>query len=299
MSNFLELKFREFLSFNNLENSKLLLSISGGVDSRVLLHVASLCCKPTNLGIFYVNHQTKTSLAHALFVKNLAKKYKITYFQKNIINNSNKNKENNWRKSRENFKLELLKQYNFEKVLTAHHATDLVETMIFRLVKGCGVTGLSPFNYENKPFWEISKQDLIKYAQQHNLKFVKDPSNENNEFQRNLIRNKVLPELRQITPNLEQVFVREAKIFHKTDLFLQKSLNIILDKLEHNKILLTDFLNLEEILKEEFFRKISEKTPSESELRDLLKWLNNNPQGNSQKKIGNKDIKIIKNYICW
>ena len=227
--------------------------------------------------------------------------------------------ENSWRNSRQTLSQKCAKDFGAKRILTAHHATDLVETMIFRLTKGCSVNGLSPFDTSTKPFWEIPKSEILNYAKKNNVKWVEDSTNENLDFERNLIRKKVLPELRKITPNLEKVFVRESILFAETQEYLNHSLNLnpnstnTLDLESGNKSVgssihgdllnksmsLQKFLNLPQILQKEFLQKISGTTCSFSEIQDCLKWLKNNPKGNSQKKLGKNILKFKDKKISW
>ena len=165
--------------------------------------------------------------------------------------------------------------------------------MIFRLTKGWGPDGLSPFDTSTKPFWRIPKSDLILYAKEHNLEFRSDASNEDINFHRNLIRKNVLPELRKITPNLEQVFVREANTFGLVSDYLFDSVDMDMSK----GIMVSDFLNLPVILQYEYLRKLVDYPVSTSELDDALRWLNNNPKGNSRKGLGKIILKVVANQL--
>ena len=180
--------------------------------------------------------------------------------------------------------------------MTAHHATDLVETMIFRLTKGCGPNGLSPFEINTKPFWQIPKIELITYAKANKLKWNEDMTNKEIVHERNLIRHNVIPELRKITPNLEQVFVRESKIFAGISDYLAQEVR---QKADKKSISLEKFLKLPLALQTELLREISQKITSTSEINDCLKWLKNEPDGNSQKFIGGTELSLIKGEIIW
>jgi len=110
-----------------------------------------------------------------------------------------------------------------------------------------------------------------------------------------LIRHKVLPQLRIITPNLEKVFISESKIFSEVGNFLAKSIN----SYTKSPLPLKDFLELSHILQTELLRLISTKTPSSSEIRDLLKWLKNDPKGNSSKNVGGTTICLRNKNLSW
>ncbi len=284
--------------------------VSGGIDSCVLLHIAQKVVDRNNLAVFHLNHNLrKNSIQDFEFVEKLCKKYKVKFYGETLTKQEiqPKNLESYWRKQRQNLVQKCAKDFEAKTILTAHHATDLVETMIFRLTKGCGVNGLSPFDTSTKPFWQIPKSELEKYAEKNKLEFHYDSTNDNLKYERNLIRKKILPELRKITPNLEKVFVKESQIFAETADFLDTFITTsLLDKgdLEdfsesQTSLPLSDFLSTPSIIQKEFLIKIAKSQPSFAEIEDCLKWLKNNPKGNSEKEIGRTKLRIKKNKIVW
>ncbi len=301
MSIDLEKIFQTFLQQQNLEGEKLLLMISGGVDSMVLLHVVAQVVAPELLSVFHLDHNTRVNSTNdSLFVQNICSKNNIKFYGEKLDTQPEKNIEASWRSERKRLTLKAASNFGATKILTAHHATDLVETMIFRLTKGAGPSGLSPFDNSIKPFWNIHKQALINYAKQHQLEWQEDSSNFNTKFERNLIRLEILPVLKKITPNLEQVFVREAKTFSQLQNFVETQLQTLCSlEIEQKIIALEKFINLHPTLQNELLRTIATKTPSQSELEDCLKWLLHNPRGNSQKNIGGTNLKIKSGTLTW
>ncbi len=289
--------FIDFLNREKLLDKKLLLSISGGVDSRVLFHVALDCVIPTNIAVFHLNHRTSTSSDKAMkFVQTLCQESEITFYGFEIKKTPTSDRENFWRQERKRLAKKAQEEYSADRILTAHHATDLVETMLFRLVKGAGVSGLSPFDISTKPFWEVPKSVIENYAKEKKLEFVFDQTNEDTIFERNLLRHKVIPHLRKITPNLEKVFASESKIFSETNDFLQAEAK----KIQKNrKLSLETFTNLAPIIQKEFLRSLSPNATSFNDIADCLRWLLGSPKGNSQKKLGDVILQIQNNHITW
>ncbi len=293
----IEEKFTQFIKTQNLEDEKILLMVSGGVDSMVLLDVASKVVKPSNIAIFHLDHGLREDSYEDLkFVQDICSTKNLKFYSEQLIHPDKKDLggEAQWRLQRQKLSAKASQEFGAKVILTAHHATDLVETMIFRLTKGCGVSGLSPFDKNTKPFWDISKSELIDYAEKNELEWREDSSNQNTDFQRNLIRQNILPQLRKITPNLEKVFVKESIIFEEIQDFLDKQ-----TKIKDESIKLKSFQSLPPIIQREFLRKISKKTPSFNEVEDCLKWLVSNPEGNSQKKIGDTEINLKQNVLIW
>jgi len=89
-------------------------------------------------------------------------------------------------------------------LLLGHHAGDHIETLLFRLFRGSGAKGLSAIPPRRKfslgilvrPFLNLSKKELLGFAEQSRLTWVEDPSNQQSDFDRNFLRNNVLPQLR-------------------------------------------------------------------------------------------------------
>ncbi len=286
--------FSEFLLSEDLENQKILLMISGGVDSMVLLDLAQKVVSVQDLAVFHLNHHTgEQSNTHQLFVQDYCSKNNIKFYTDTLEETSEKNTEQYWRTQRQHLSKKAAEDFDAQRILTAHHATDLVETMIFRLTKGAGAGGLSPFDTSTKPLCEISKTAIIEYAQENKLTWVEDESNNDLKFQRNLIRKKVLPELRKITPNLEKVFIQESKNFGLINDYLEKQ-----TPETQKEIPLKEFLSWEALIQTLWLRKIAKKTISSSELKDGLRWIKSNPEGGTYKTVGNTQI-ILKNNILY
>lgn len=290
----LETIVNKFLFHEHIEGENIGIAVSGGVDSIALLHLIRKCANPEQIFVLHVHHGTRSQCDTEWdMVEKMCKTLKIKFIGKKIANIPQKNQESLWRNERKNFFEKCVKTHSLNRVLTAHHATDLVETMIWRLTKGCGVSGLSPFDISTKPLWNIAKTDIEKYAKENNLKWCEDESNLNTNFERNLIRHEVLPNLRKITPNLEQVFVRESEIFSDVSNFIKRSLPNI-DPIERKK-----FLELSPTIQSEFLRRIAKKTPSASEIEDCLRWISGDIKGGSEKMIGGTKITFKEKFLKW
>jgi tRNA(Ile)-lysidine synthetase-like protein len=319
--------FQQFLVEQDLVDKKILLAVSGGVDSMVLFNVAQQSIEAKNLAVFHVNHGTRAqNETEQNFLEDSCIQKNITWHGYAINAQPTKNKENSWRQTRKNLAIDAQKKFGADRTLTAHHATDLVETMIFRLTKGAGPSGMSPFDTTTKPFWQVPKKNLLHYAQHNELTWFEDASNEDTKYQRNLIRQKILPALREITPNLEKVFVKEATLFGQLDDYVQSTVKKILNKYQSRpqsedavtlinsklnsaaaptrssikyKIPLTEFLDWEVIIQRSVLRNIAGTKPSSAEIDDCLRWICGKPRGGSEKKIGAKKIVINKNNIYF
>lgn len=288
--------FVSFLEREALQGKKILLMVSGGVDSMVLLHTAVQIISADFLHIFHLNHNTRDdSDKDALLVETMAKKYGIGCTVEKLKTSPKQNKEQFWRQERQRLSLKCLEKENCVQVLTAHHATDLTETMIFNLTKGCGLAGLSPFDLSTKPFWNLPKTSLLEYAQKHSLVWQEDASNTDMHFSRNKIRHEVLPILKQITPNLEQVFVKERMLFADLEEYINKEVSLLAEQKSMKKDV---FLALPRYLQISLLHQLAHNT-SLDEISDALRWLEKGKQGGTQKKIGKRLFTLKNNILAW
>ncbi len=281
---------------------KLVLAISGGVDSVVLLdalaneQLAKIAqTSSTNtITLAYFNHGTPHGQKAELFVKKLAKKYELP-----LELGRTKQKltsEAEFRKARYKFLNNLKKKLKADWIVTAHHADDQVETVLLNLIRGSGLAGLSGMNeYTNsiwRPLIHTSKAELEQYAKQHKLKFITDPSNKNPKYARNRLRAKVLPELEQINPRAREALLRASEQAQVTHKFLKLTAQKWLKTNAKSKaLLLQKFTKLPSalaiaILREIYLVEIGHlQKLEEKHFAEILK-LAGNPAGNKQKKLG-------------
>lgn len=173
-----------------------LLAISGGVDSVCLLHMFK---DDPEILVAHFNHGTRpSSKDDEEFVENLAKKYHKEF----IAGHANLGPDVSEEKAR-NARYEFLRKTAEEKnarIYTAHHADDLIESITINLLRGTGWRGLVPLDAGDivRPLItkKYDKQKLLKYAAENNLAFRQDPTNTEDSYLRNRIREK----LREFSP---------------------------------------------------------------------------------------------------
>ena len=186
-------RFYKYNTENELfrKEDKLLVAVSGGVDSVVLCHL--LKSLNYNFSIAHCNFSLRNeeSDADELFVEELAEDLEVTihikkFDTKSAVKNSGMSTQMVARELRyEWFKeLAIKKEYNF--ILTAHHQNDLVETVLLNLVRGTGIAGLHGIlpkkNNIIRPLLFATKEEIISYAVECNLKWREDSSNESNKY---------------------------------------------------------------------------------------------------------------------
>ena len=201
------------LSF--LKNGKLLIAISGGLDSVVLLH---LCYEMgLNLALAHCNFNLRgnESDADEDFVLELADDLDLEVFIESFDTEiyAEKNKlsiQMAARKLRYDWFETLAKQLGFDAVLTAHHADDNLETFLINFTRGTGLEGLTGIPIINgkfvRPLLPFSRENIETYAKENHLKWRDDSSNASTKYMRNKLRHDVIPILKVINPSLLHSF---------------------------------------------------------------------------------------------
>ncbi len=189
---------------NILNDQSVVIAVSGGMDSILLLHLVLELKKEKNLRIIvaHVNHNLREeSKEEALFVEKLCLENDIIFEYRIIKEYKKGNFHNEARKIRYSFFSELLEKYNSKYLLTAHHGDDLMETILMRILRGSNLKGYSGFkelsevdNYNLfRPLIYLTKDDIIKYVKLFELDYREDNSNKKSIYTRNRIRKNILP----------------------------------------------------------------------------------------------------------
>jgi tRNA(Ile)-lysidine synthase len=194
---------------------QVLLAVSGGVDSMVLLHL--LYQFNQQIVVAHVNYglRGEESDLDEVLVKNECAKLAIPFesIQADTIGFCRDNKvgiQEAARIIRYTWFEKLKKQYGIINLLTAHHLTDNIETFIMNAMRGSGTKGLKSMVVINnqtgiiRPLLGVSKKDILSYAQANNISFREDSSNAKNDYLRNCIRNECIPVLLSIDPEVER-----------------------------------------------------------------------------------------------
>ena len=216
---------KEFKSFIELykETKTFNIAYSGGVDSQVLLHLSNKYIQK-KIKALHVNHSiSKNSLKWQNFCEKTASFYNIDLETKTFnLKDVKSNLEEKARELRYAFFSENID--NESVIMTGHHLDDQAETFILRLMRGAGVDGLSSMSAERqfdkglliRPLLTVSKEEIIDYAKSENLEWVEDESNKDTHYDRNFIRNEVMPLLKTRWSHANKSIARSAKHCEKT-----------------------------------------------------------------------------------
>ena len=214
-------RFENFISKNSLfsKEEPVLLALSGGSDSVCLFYL--LLKAGYRFSVAHCNFQLRgqESEADEAFVISLARTHQIEVFTEKF----DTSKESEERKKgiqevarelRYTWFKELLVKHKFSRVLTAHHQTDNLETMLINVLRGTGIKGLHgiPLNENNivRPLLFANRDEITSYLKKNQYAYREDSSNASDYYLRNQIRHAVLPALKQIQPEVEARFYETA-----------------------------------------------------------------------------------------
>ena len=227
----LNLKNHIVSKFPFLENKKLFLAVSGGLDSMVLLHLFQQL--PYEIAVLHCNFQLRgmESFGDQDFIQKYCDQNNIPFFTTQFDTDAfakdyKLSTQVAARELRYNWFYELLETHQFDYVLTAHHADDNLETFIINLSRGTGLEGLIGIPEENdkiiRPLLPFSRDEILKYAKENNIEWREDSSNASNKYLRNKIRHDLVPVLKEINPDF-------LNSFQKTQSYLRESNEMVED----------------------------------------------------------------------
>lgn len=237
-------RVREYILYNNLidKNEKILIAFSGGADSLALLLMLHSLKEDLHieLGACHVNHMLRGKDADEdeTFCSEIARKLSIPFYsiKKDVSSYAKKNGmsvEVAGRELRYAFFKEIMVNHRYEKCATAHHLDDQVETVLLNLMRGSGLnglTGMTPKREEYiKPILFLKKEELLAYLKEQSMEPREDDSNKESVYQRNKVRNKLIPYIRE---NFNKDF--PETIWRMTDL-LSEDLDFIHEHVEKVK----------------------------------------------------------------
>jgi tRNA(Ile)-lysidine synthase len=224
--------YQEFLKYNKENNlfdpnkDKILLAVSGGIDSMVMVDLfRRLNC---NYAIAHCNFHLRgeESMRDERFVTDYATKHNITLYKQEFdtftyMEENKKSLEMSARDLRYDWFEKIVNEHGFTLLATAHHGDDSAETFLINLLRGTGIAGLHGIlpksNNIIRPLLFTSRRKINEYAQKHNIEHIEDSTNKDNKYTRNKIRNEIIPVLREISPNFDIIIRKDIERLRETE----------------------------------------------------------------------------------
>ena len=200
---------------------KVIVALSGGADSVTLFDVLLSLKNELKIEVYaaHVNHNLRgqESLRDEAFVRNLCKENKVELFVKSVDVNAmcketSESFETVGRRVRYEFFKELSEKLDAE-VATAHTLSDSLETALFNMARGASFAGLSSIPYKRgrviRPLLDVTREEVESYTKENKLLYVNDSTNADADIcNRNKIRHKAVPVLKEVNAGVEQNFLR-------------------------------------------------------------------------------------------
>jgi tRNA(Ile)-lysidine synthase len=194
---------------------KVLLAVSGGIDSMVMLHLFRQA--GFSIGVAHVNFMLRgdASLNDERLVRAYCEKHHIPFFSTTVDTkayaaSNGVSIQVAARELRYSFFEEMCAQRKYDCIATAHHLNDNLETVLLNLIRGTGIDGLTGIpvkkNKVVRPMLFATRKMIAEYAVQHGVEWREDESNTSDDYTRNFIRRHIFPLLKDINPSIESSF---------------------------------------------------------------------------------------------
>lgn len=203
--------------------------------------------------VAHINHNVrKQSNTEELFLSNYCKDNNITFECMKITEYKENNFENEARKKRYKFYKEILTKYNSSYLFLAHHADDLMETIIMKITRGSninGYAGIKKISYQDnyyivRPFLDYTKQDILEYIKKYNITYYDDYTNNDITYTRNRIRHNIIPLLKKEDINIHKKFIKYSNTLNEYNDYINYEIENIIKDIYINNTLYLDKFNI-------------------------------------------------------
>ena len=249
------------------ENDTIVIGVSTGPDSMCLLSLLEKIKNEIkiNIVVAHVNHHVrKESEIEEKYIKEYCSNHNLICEVAHL-----KPVENNFEAEAHRFRYtffkKLIAKYNANYLMTAHHGDDLVETVIMREIRGSSLKGYAGIAmstlHENyilaRPLLFYTKDNILEYAKENNIKYFIDNTNFLDNHLRNRIRKDILPLLKKENPNVHLKYLQYSEELLASDKVLQKLTNEIIKKVyNNNRLIIPAFLNQNQVIQERIIKLI-------------------------------------------
>ena len=234
-------RFQEYVNRQNLftRQDKILLTVSGGVDSMVLM---SLCVNSGyNVGVAHCNFSLRgqESDEDEIMVQETARRYGIECYNKRFdtqgeIERTGESMEMAARRLRYEWFYELCDKHNYTVIAIAHHIDDSIETFFINMLRGTGLRGLTGISNRIgrvvRPLMFATRKEILDYALHKHITFREDSSNRSTKYLRNKIRLGLIPRLKEINPRFAFMMNQNVARLTATQQFIDSAIDNIFER---------------------------------------------------------------------
>lgn len=236
-------RFKNYIKVNDLfeKSDKILLTVSGGVDSMVML---SLFARTDyEVGVAHCNFQLRgvESEEDEVLVEKAAARYGVQFYNKRFdtageMDRTGESVQIAARRLRYDWFAELSEKYGYTAIAIAHHADDSIETFFINLFRGTGLRGLTGIHKIRgkivRPLLFASRKEILDYAQVNRIDFREDSSNRSTKYLRNKIRLGLVPRMREINTHFTDVMTANVQRLTDAQMFINRGIERIREEVE-------------------------------------------------------------------
>ena len=247
-------------TLNLTQNDIVVIANSSGPDSMALMNILLKLRSKKGLKIIcaHVNHNVrKESYEEAEFLKEYCNRNDVIFEYMIIDKYGEDNFHNEARTIRYSFFNKIIEKYGANYLMTAHHADDLIETILMRLSRGSTLSGYAGFKKEIikenymlvRPLQSVTKDEILKYNEENSIEYRTDASNFKGQYTRNRYRNVILPFLKNEDSNIHEKFLKFSNMLFLYDDFISKECKKNIEKVYKNgKLNIFEYRKLEKII---------------------------------------------------
>ena len=231
-------RFRKYVSDNELftADDRILLAVSGGVDSMVMLSLFTEC--GYNVGIAHCNFCLRgvESDEDEILVAEEARKrgaecYNRRFDTQGEMERTGESMEMAARRLRYDWFDELCAEHGYTTIAVAHHIDDSIETFFINLLRGTGLRGLTGITTRRnniiRPLMFATRKEITEYAVSHHIPYREDSSNRSTKYLRNKIRLGLVPMIREINPKFTSLMRGNIAHLAEAQVFVNYAIDII------------------------------------------------------------------------
>ncbi len=231
-------EFEKYVAQNELfgHDDKILLTVSGGVDSMVMMSL--FAASGYRFGVAHCNFQLRgqESDEDEALVAEQARRYDVELFNRRFdtqgeMERTGESMEMAARRLRYTWFRSLCDEHGYNVIAIAHHINDSIETFFINMLRGTGLRGLTGISVQAgrivRPLMFATRKDILDYATAHRIPYREDSSNRSTKYLRNKVRLGIVPMLREINPQFTTVMRRNISRLTDAQTFIDRSVELI------------------------------------------------------------------------